>query len=30
LPQNEQYSVFLESPPPTLLIPVSVSADAAS
>src|ERR1700689_1176859 len=23
-PQKEQYSVFLESPPPTLLIPVSV------
>jgi hypothetical protein len=29
LPQNEQYSVFFESPPPTLLIPFSVFASAA-
>src|SRR5260221_3827264 len=25
LPQNEQYRVFFESPPPTLLIPLSVA-----
>src|ERR1700752_1945097 len=30
LPQNEQYSVFLESLVPTLLIPVSVRRSASS
>jgi hypothetical protein len=29
LPQNEQYSVFLESLVPTLLIPVSVRGSSA-
>src|SRR6478736_833452 len=30
LPQNEQYRVFLESLPPTLLIPFSVSLERGS